>query len=302
MANESRIKLPGGVYDNVGDISSVFQTLSTVGSSERIIIEIPESGIITPLAITTFTAAAIRWILQGREVAVTCSVEKDPVRYLQRMDFFRVAGIEIPESFVRHDSNKNFLTVSLISNKTDLDNISNELSQIFAKTETNILDMANYCLGEILNNSRQHSNDIGFACAQFFPLYGILRISITDVGIGIRKSFEGSKHEAATIDDKSAISFAVQKNTSSKSTVRHGPYDFETNTGNGLYFLRRIVEETKGNLFIASGQTVSCFNPAGRSFLAIDSWQGTSVSISVRRNISNWLEIKSKIQREIVSG
>src|SRR5258708_39001707 len=143
MVTESPIKLPSGVYDHVGDISSVFQTLSTVGLSERIIIEIPESGFITPLVISTFTASAIRWILQGREVAVTYTPEKDTVRYLQRMDFFRVAGIEIPETFVRHDTAENFLTVNSINWKTDLDNISNELSRIFAKSAENILDMPN---------------------------------------------------------------------------------------------------------------------------------------------------------------
>ena len=111
-----------------------------------------------------------------------------------------------------------------------------------------------WCLNEVtdnvLNHSRPGGGAHGYVMAQFVRAANLLKICVFDTGIGIRKSFAGSKYEG--VDAAEAIRLAVRRG------VTNG-----NGQGNGLWGLHEMVKLGKyGKLHIRSGGAEYLFRPS----------------------------------------
>jgi hypothetical protein len=106
-----------------------------------------------------------------------------------------------------------------------------------------VLDALDWCLHETLDNVPQHANtDAGFAMLQIHPRAKRLAVGIADTGIGIRRSLSTSvNYKPRSAFD--AITMAIREGVTR---------DKQTNQGNGLFGLERIIEQNGGRLVIRS--------------------------------------------------
>ena len=151
-------------------------------------------------------------------------------------------------------NNNIFDKVIIFSSTEDSSFISNELirqlSHLFV-LQDGVLEGLSWCINEIMDNVFNHSNSThGYIMAQVHERKKHIQISIFDTGIGLKKSL--SKSGEYTIkSEKEAIELSMEKGVSGNR---------EIGQGNGLWGLKQIVSENKGNLSIYSGRTYLAYD------------------------------------------
>lgn len=123
-----------------------------------------------------------------------------------------------------------------------------------AKLANGVRQCLDWCLNEVTDNVLNHScpsgSANGYLMSQFLQEENRLKICVFDLGIGIRRSFAGSKYE--TLDAAEAIRLAVSKG------VTNGK-----GQGNGLWGLHEMVKLGKfGKLHIRSDGAEYLFSPS----------------------------------------
>lgn len=108
-----------------------------------------------------------------------------------------------------------------------------------------VLEALEWCLYEVLDNVVQHSDGaIGFSMLQVHPTSKRLAVCVADAGRGIWASLASSVvYAPKTAYD--ALTLAIQEGVTRNK---------ETNQGNGLFGLTKIIEQNKGTLTLSSGR------------------------------------------------
>lgn len=122
-----------------------------------------------------------------------------------------------------------------------------------------VLEALEWCLMEVLDNVTQHSKSgAGFAMLQLHASSKRLAVCVSDTGIGVQRSLASSaKYKPATSFD--ALTLAVREGVTR---------DDETNQGNGLFGLVKILEQNGGRMNLTSGR--------GRMVLEGDRFSGAN--------------------------
>jgi anti-sigma regulatory factor (Ser/Thr protein kinase) len=216
-------------------------------------------------------------------------------QYLHRMDFFKT-GVFSAEDTVnnthllkRSSFSRRVLEITEISNKEreSIKAIENIIGIFRKRAEhilkhwlsSNIIDYFVTVISEICQNIYEHSLDSGYCAMQTYSIgrRNVVRLSIGDSGIGIRKSFD---HVGDIVYNSPAhlIELALTTLISSKREF-----------GYGLCQVNAIVKKLKGIIFIRSGNaSVSTLYHKQRAdssyfFLKNDltDFDGTQISISL---------------------
>lgn len=245
-------------------------------------IDISELQRVLPASMVSLVAIVDLWRRQGREVRFTGISECPILSYLQRMDFLSSCGVELPESFLRHDSKGRFVPVKRVIQQTD--QMAQEVASCLAPggeefdhPHAGLFDMITYVLTEVGNNIRQHSSGTGYAAAQVNRDEGFIRMAFADNGMGILKSFQ-MVEAPWSIDatDAEAIAKALESRVSCKAG--------EPNEGVGLTLVSRLVSMMGGALLVVSGSGMAKFFIGGgrslETFPDDASYQGTLVAMS----------------------
>lgn len=111
--------------------------------------------------------------------------------------------------------------------------------------EAGVLEALEWCLYEVLDNVMQHSDSgAGYAMLQLHVKSKRLAVCVSDTGIGVQRSLASSKaFRPRTAFD--ALTMAVEEGVTRNK---------ETNQGNGLFGLVKIIEQNGGKLDIRSGR------------------------------------------------
>ena len=256
------------------------------------IVDFREFKFYVPVAVVAVLA-----ILKKTGARILPQIERQH-KYLQRIDFFRIArpNVALKESFTRKEE-KTFTRIQTISATTSelniaknicfdiLKNVEMKKGRSSSEKLDNIKATITYALGEIVRNVIQHSESQGFVFSQYFPKRDIIRIGIADCGIGIRESFRRNNSEffdPERDDDVSMLQKALQDRTSSKFNVP-GSYGLPDNQGVGLTRVDSICELLYGSFFIASGGV--CYSRSGKNagyeVLPSTAFPGTVVGIEI---------------------
>lgn len=219
------------------------------GSDDEIIIDFSRQPFLIPAGILALLIKIREWVGYKKRVMVR---NHSKFRYLVRMDFFKMCGLEIPEDFIRHDGARRFIPITLI--KSNVDNLSTNVALCLIPEQadgdnpeaTGMFDYVCYSISELANNVIQHSRGDGYCFAQRYNDY--VRIAIADTGIGIRESLVGTPYEKE--DDIDAIDEALKVNVSGRA------YQFafdSANAGVGLSLLAEVARLSGGHFAVASG-------------------------------------------------
>ncbi len=254
----------------------------------------------------------IRYYIPAAITSLLCNLvstrEKEPwelifetdssgFRYFQRMNFFRFLfpNINLPERFNRH-APINFSPIIKIDNESNEKEIADTItSTIWGKRflteeeKPNICAPIQYAIGEIVRNVVQHSEGYGYIASQYYPTTGLIRIGLSDMGIGILESFKKNKSPYYDENDThlSMLSKALKSRVSSKTHIPLPPYSngYE-NQGVGLTMLRNLAKITCGYFFIATGNAYVLSNGDNSDIEDVFGgfFQGTVCSVAFNRN------------------
>ncbi|HLP25209.1 MAG TPA: hypothetical protein VK477_06005, partial [Acidobacteriota bacterium] len=104
------LSLPAVVYDDgLADFLTRLGGVPLASGAEEVVVDFQEARFYMPGALTALLASVHRWLRDGRIVRFLNAQTAPAFRYLQRMDFFKLSGVDLPETFMRHDAKGRFV-------------------------------------------------------------------------------------------------------------------------------------------------------------------------------------------------
>lgn len=199
-------------------------------------------------------------IIRSYEGAVGCLRRPESptsYQYLQRMGFFDNLQIFGNKDFISHPASGRFKEMTIISKdihprSTAVDNLCKEIACVVSPEDHDFQDFILFCMGEMINNVIQHSHSIGITCAQFYKSSNEVEVAIADHGRGIKSGLKDNPEFYSLECDLEALEISTRPDTSGTFDSASEPYRIEVNSGNGLYYLKKIVEKSYGHLHIFS--------------------------------------------------
>lgn len=204
--------------------------------------DLTRTELITPFGVTVIAGTITKCVSFGKEVLYVRPKKDDTEKWLSSISFSRLFQIDDMGAEARETS------IELRQLKA--------LNPIYIEDLVNLIDYnMNLSKGvrlsiqlsvqELLTNVFDHSkSDIGcFVCAQFTPKRRLIRLSVTDFGIGILKSLKSVKKYPRLNTSHDAIARAVEQGVSSR----------KGKAGLGLRHIRRFARINKGTLTMISG-------------------------------------------------
>jgi hypothetical protein len=252
---------------------------------DDVVIDFVQLHRVTPMGLVALVATIMGWRRGGCAVSFDGLTVCPIVAYLQRMDFFRVCGVDLPETFIRHESRGRFVPVRYIDHRVEEmggemasclapggDDYEHPLSQLYA--------LVWYVLTETANNVRQHSRGVGYVAAQVNGGEGFVRLAMADNGRGILKSFqEAGLPWSQDMEDSAAILKALEPRVSSRGRP--------ANEGVGLTLTTELVRQISGWMIIVSGSGVLRIQEGGEPQLSVlpgnARYEGTLIGMTFRQ-------------------
>lgn len=236
-------------------------TMLGTAANENVVIDFTHLRRVSPAALVALACAVAKWKEAGRAFEfrglALCAI----TGYLQRMDLLSACGMQVPDTFRRHEARGRFVPVTLVD--PPIEGMGHAMAACLAPGGDDwghplsaLYDFAWYVLTETANNVRQHSGGIGYAAAQVTQVEGFVRMAIADHGRGIRRSFADAKLPwSSGMNDVDAIIKALEPRVSSKGTP--------TNEGVGLTLVSELARLAKAWLLIVSGRGLLRLLPDG---------------------------------------
>lgn len=272
-------------------------------TDEPVCLDFEHAAYWIPAAIVFLCSMVNRWTERGRRVSFSNYKSCTAFNYLRRMDFFDRVGLKLPSDFTRNDPGTSFVEIRELTPGPLRynDPLARQLARCLAGTTDgtdDVLGFSEYALGEIMNNCYQHAQKPGFVSAQYVEKMDSARIGVADRGVGILDSFRGnqSPHYQDGMTHTDALVLAMKPWVSSRRHLPPGPYGEMPNRGIGLKMVRHMLENSCGELFLASGDAWAHFksnhDPVTGILAGRLSIPGVVVSIRFNRSqIDNYREL-----------
>jgi hypothetical protein len=258
-------------------------------------IDIGQISFIEPYSMLSFLLIGKKYLRNRSEKLRLINVPVNIHQYLMRMDFLKSGIFEIDEILnkklllKRSSLSNRILEIVEIPNKErESVKVISDVIEVFRKRarhilkywlSDNVIDYFVTVISELCQNIFEHSLDSGYLSMQTYTLghENIVRLVISDSGIGIVKSFE---NKTSIRYDSSAHLLELALTT---------PISSKRDFGYGLCQVNTIVEKLKGTIYIRSGNAsiTVLYNQKGKGvpflFLKNDLryFEGTQISISL---------------------
>jgi signal transduction histidine kinase len=258
------LRLPSAVFDDsLGDFVTRLAHTARLDDGP-VELDFQDVQFYVPGALAALLATVQGWARAKRPVSFLNCESCPAFTYLQRMDFFRLSGVALPENFVRRPAEGRFVPLCRIDGGTvgGVQEICTALARcVFAELADSDdpqtagpFDMVEYATSELINNVIQHARGPGFVAAQVYPQSGLVRLAVADCGIGIRQSF--AEFEPPFWDPAmshlDAVRTALQPKVSSKTHLPSA-WGGPVNAGVGLSMLKEIARHADGMFTLLSG-------------------------------------------------
>lgn len=277
------------------EIQINFPKLSTIAYADKIINKcvdaqrteesltfvLEETTFIDPFAITVI-AGTIQHCLQARNKEIFYVPPKDK----KIKDYLSQIGFNSLFQFNGKDIHKN-TSVELVQLEV-LKPFYIEKLIIFIDSKVNLSqgmkDSLKMSLQEILTNVFDHSrSDNGcYICAQYYPHKKLIRLCITDFGIGILSTLK-KKYKITT--DIEAIELSIKEGVTSRSQ----------SAGFGLTHISNFLKVNEGALTIISGKgKVGFYNNKVERHKITKGIEGTIVNLEINSNKESFYFLKDE--------
>ena len=231
--------------------------------------------------------------------------KSETYQYLQRIGFYDNLQIFKDKNFVSHSASGRFKEMTLIAKdiqprSSAVDNLCREIACVVAPDDRNFQDFLLFCIGEMINNVTQHSHSTGITYAQFYPKTNEVEVAVADHGRGIKAGLKDNPQFYSLESDLDALEIATRPDTSGTFDSSSEPYAIKMNSGNGLYYLKKIIEKSYGHLDIFSHSAHYYQNGNQQPIIKLGClFTGTLVVFRLNRAYTSTLqEILREIQEE----
>ncbi len=302
------LRLPSTVYDD--SLSDFLSGLAFTARQDdgRIELDFQDVQFYVPAALASLLATVHGWMRAKRSVTFLNAETCPAFGYLQRMDFFRLSGVELPEFFVRHPSSGRFVPLCRVDAGTQrgVQELCTALARcVFAELAdgddpeiAGPFDMVEYATSELINNVIQHARGPGYVAAQVYPQSGLVGLAVADCGIGIRQSFAENNPPFwdPAMSHLDAVRTALQPKASSKTHLPSA-WGASVNAGVGLSMLKEIAKHAAGMFTLLSGTGFYQHNHLERRRLPtelnlLETYAGTVCSLQLpKQRLGNLQEI-----------
>jgi anti-sigma regulatory factor (Ser/Thr protein kinase) len=169
--------------------------------------------------------------------------------YLARMGLFEALGKESPYKIDEHEPAGRFIPLTQIRTQAEQTKFITDMIPLL-HLEANQVDPIKYAVGELVRNVLEHASAEhgAFVAAQYYPNQNMVRLGISDTGVGIWKTIHKSWPVVTDID---AIKLALTPGITG-TTKREG--GTEVNAGAGLFFIKSMAMVARDYFVIYSGR------------------------------------------------
>lgn len=277
----------------LGNINSFIKSFN---SSKHDILEIssnPNWVSVHPVVLTM--VAALGLTIDNKENIIFDKVTATSGHYLERMGLFRILKKESQFKIKEHESAGRFIPLTQIRTSEELTIFIIDMIPLLhlGKRDAETLG---YIVSELVRNVLEHaeSENGALVAAQYYSNKNIIRIGITDTGLGIRKTINISHRSK---DDLEAILLALTPGITGTTSKEGGT---EQNAGAGLFFIKSITYVNKSLFFIYSGTAffkllkrnvskkiklqVDPVKDKHASVTGLPKWQGTVIGVDINLN------------------
>lgn len=258
--------------------------------------------------VNPFDTAMLAAFIKKNSISKELIVPDDNVdSYLNTIDFYNLVWNE-PRTNKQWTVGRSYCPLIELSSPEHTDTattiIGNILERRCGEDAYSVIDV----IGELIDNVWSHGKALGYAVAQVSG--DDIKFSVVDIGKGFKNVLQEANISGIN-SDIDAINWSIQKGHTSKGQedewAQFLPFDSYENPfssgvpikeeenhheGLGLYKLVDLVQKTKGNLSILSGQGLK-FISAEREFDSElkNHWQGVVIYCTLNiRNIKNALQ------------
>jgi len=203
-----------------------------------------------------------RYLLsEGVRTTLMLPESADVLRYLERMNFFKFAGLfftldpatlDLPEKYLRSSYSDVLLEITPITKSNDIHFIvgkvkkrAHTILETHLHYDENTISGFIVALSEVCQNIIEHSENTGFVGIQKYHFQkhnlNVVKIAVMDLGIGFRESIS---ERVPVRNDFDALEKALLQGVS-----RHS----DEGRGHGLAAVRRFVGKWNGKITIRSG-------------------------------------------------
>lgn len=266
-----------------GDLDELIQALSQCSSISSRLFNLDLSAVLfcDPASLVILAAGMKHLYFQGcRRVGLIRPWNADVDRYLDRMGFYEFLEGKDLLDIRRFSATGRFLELAQLTNSEECSVAAEKVAQVFrhnfgmSDVETRMVD---FVITEILENIFNHASSSigGLICCQTYPNKRLVRIGITDLGIGIEQSLRANPANLERLEHANPIEVAVEKRVTGR------PENFG---GYGLFLASKIIEENEGVFGIRSRRH-SWTQVRGRTQrkFGLD-WPGTALNLIFRTN------------------
>lgn len=296
------------------ELSAVLDFCSEVeaqGGSDVVRIDFSEMGRIEPFTMVYVAKFIRNFNSKFNETTVRCGGFENKA-YAANMAFFRAFGLKHGKEPSHKVGNTRFVPFTILRIQTIVDEAMVEWEQeqkvierksehlakiLLQESSGKLFDALTFSIREIMRNVYEHSESKSIEyCAQYWPSYNRVEISIADSGMGLKESLSKNPHIDAK-NDAEAIQQALMPAISSKNyegaiVDTSDPWH---NSGFGLYMSSRICR-LGGNFTICSGDHGIRLDQNGKTHLDLGhNCKGTVVRMVL--NTSKLTELEQMLSK-----
>jgi hypothetical protein len=257
---ETNIRLPERV--RLDDLMNSARKIKSTPPGGVVNIDFVDRNFFSPFEIL-FTSSVIKQACSSISVNFK-NEERYP--YLHDMGFFDMCRSDGDAEIGRDGENfisiRNIKRENLYQNPADsieemqdlVQRYANKISEMISKERCgDLYDALSYSIREVMRNVFEHSQSSSlYFCAQYWTKSKKVEFSISDFGVGIRRSLSENPNFRFK-SDKDAIEHSLLPSVSGKTHLPRRS-DIWHNSGYGLYMLERLAR-SGGNFVIASGKS-----------------------------------------------
>ena len=250
----------------------------------QVTFDLSRTEFVTPFGVTVIAGTIAACIQKGKEVLYEKPNKSETEEWLSRISFSRFFQIDQVAAEARATSielrqlkrlNPIYVEdlVSLLDNNMRL--------------SRGVRDSIQLSLQELLTNVFDHSqSDIGcFVCAQYTPMRGLIRLSVTDFGMGIFNSLRKVKRYSEIRTSHEAITRAVEEGVSS----RRGK------AGLGLSHIRRFARVNQGTMTVISADgKVNFYSKSLEKRPMPSNFKGTAIELRINADKEGFYFLSSE--------
>lgn len=232
---------------------------------------------VRPSAITLLTTSVIRLLQEGFSVRVSRPESEQVDSYLNRIDFYDLAGMDVDYPWRRHSANGRFREVVQVQSEDEGEEVVGEVMAILNRNVegvAGVYDAVHHAFLEVVSNVFHHAQSLTQAviCAQSYPW--CVELAVVDSGRGIPASLGQNPELVGRFDSAAeAIELAVQPRVTGRP---------EHNTGEGLFFSLEFVKANGGRACVYSQDGALWVRGKKARAQPVPFWPGTWVSLCFR--------------------